>query len=336
MSLKNILLVLLSLTSSALYSEKYGSYDISFTHPVSAGMASLGIGFNNPSSSLYNNPAFLSSSSKYVVDGGIGVSANQKKFSPGMPTSFGFYIPSTENFGWGLNGKQVFYQNFPGGYDRMSAYTFSLFGSYKISENWNISLGVGPSVVFRAGYQSNYSIGATVSVSYQNKNHTLGISGQTIGKFRLEGYRDVDALKERLPEIAGLGYGYNWGQTLFYLEGRKIFWEKSTFDLNNENSKPNLDRGLGAEIKLSSGIQYSIKESRMQLRTGVETGGFYDEKGLNRRAGGIAIGASWNYKSADEDEMISIHLALLNYSIFSNKGGRLPESLLFLSVSYIF
>lgn len=253
-----------------------------------------------------------------------------------MLTSFGFYIPSGENFGWGLAGKQVFYQNFPGGYDRMSAYALSLFGSYKISENWNISLGVGPSVVWRAGYQSNYSISATASVSYQNKNHTFGFSGQTVGKFRLEGYRGVDAVKERLPEIAGLGYGYNWGQTLFYLEGRKIFWEKSTFDLNNENSKPNLDRGLGAEIKLSSGIQYSIKDSRMQIRTGAETGGFYDEKGVNRRAAGLALGASWNYKSADEDEMISIHLALLNYSVFSKKGGRLPESLLFLSVSYMF
>ncbi|MBK8393933.1 MAG: hypothetical protein IPL26_01635 [Leptospiraceae bacterium] len=333
--MKNILLVLF-LTNTPVFTEKYGPYDLSLTHPTSAGLASFGVGMQNLSSNLYNNPAFLSSKSKYIIDGGIGFATNEGKYTPIKPMSLGFYVPSNEKFGWGITGKESFYQNFPGGYDRMSAYGFSLFGSYKITENWNVSLGIGPSVVYRGGFQSNYSMNLSASLSYQNNNHTIGISGQSIGKFRLTGYRGVDTLKEKLPEIVGIGYGYTWGQTLFYLEGRKVFWEKSTFDLNKNNSKPDLERGLGAEIKISSGIQYSIKDSALQLRTGIESGGFYNEKGINRRAAGLALGASWNYKTADEEEIIGIHLAIINYSIFSEKGGRLPESILFSALSYIF
>jgi len=335
MRLKNILFLSLALNTS-LFSQKFGPYDLSLPHATSAGLASLGVGMNEPSSNLYTNPALLSSNSKRIVDAGVGVSTNQGRESSLKPMSGGFYIPIDEKYGWGITGKLTFYQNFPGGYDTMSMYAFSIFWSYKFSENWNGSVGIGPSVVLRGGYNSSYSLSPTVSLSYKNGNHLLGFFTQSPGKFRLEGYRGVDNLRERLPEFAAIGYSFQRGQTLFYSEVRKIFWEKSSFELNDANSKPNLDRGIGAEAKLSAGIQYNFKESPFQIRTGIETGGFYDEKGVNRRAGGIAAGVSWKIFKTKEEDSLNLHFTVLNYSILSRKGGRLPETLLYTSMSYFF
>ncbi len=335
MRLKNILFLSLVLNTS-LFSQKFGPYDLSLPHAASAGMASLGVGIHEPNSNLYTNPALLSSNTKRIVDGSLGVSTNQGKESSLKPLTAGFYIPIDEKYGWGITGKQTFYQNFPGGYDTMSMYAFSIFWSYKFSENWNGSVGVGPSVVLRGGYNSSYSLSPTLSLSYKNGNHLLGFSLQSPGKFRLEGYRGVDNLRERLPEFAAIGYSFQKGQTLIYSEARKIFWEKSSFELNDVNSKPNLERGLGAEVKLSLGLEYSFKEIPFQIRTGIETGGFYDEKGVNRRAGGISAGVSWKIFKTKEEDSLRLHFAVLNYSILSRSGGRLPESLFYLSLGYLF
>jgi hypothetical protein len=335
MRLKNILFLAFSFTLP-ISAGTFGSYDLSMTHAAPTGMAALGVGLMEPGANLYSNQALLSYQNKYVTDGGIGLSVNQGKYSPAKPISVGFYAPLDEKSGWGITGKQIFYQNFPGGYDLMSAYSVSIFYSYKFSENWNASVGIGPSTVFRGGFQSNYSISPLASLSYKKENHLLGLIVQSPGKFRLEGYRGVDSLKERLPEFAAIGYAYTRGQTLIYSELRKIFWEKSSFELNEEIYRPNFERGLGAEIKLSLGLQYSFKESPLQIRTGIETGGFYDNNAVNRRAAGLAAGFSWKILKAEEDSLLSVHVAILNYSIFSNKGGRQPESLLYLSLGYSF
>jgi len=335
MRLKNLLFLALIL-AYPLFAEKYGPYDLSFTHASSAGMASLGVGVNAPSANLYSNPAILSSNQKYIIDGGVTVSTNQGKYSALKPLSAGFYIPVDAKNGWGVTGKQTYYQNFPGGYEAMSNYTFSFFWTYKFSENWNGSIGIGPSVVYRGGYQSSFSLSPTASLSYKKEKHLVGLTMQSPGAFRLEGYRGVDNLKERLPEYAALGYSYQLQQTLIYSEIRKIFWERSTFDLNGQSSRPSLDRGLGAEVKLSLGLEQTIKDSPFQIRAGFESGGFYDTKGINQRSLGLAAGVSWNVFSTKEEEVFKIHLALVNYSIFSKSGGRQPESILFLSTSYLF
>ena len=335
MRLKNLLFLVL-IHTYPLFAEKFGSYDLSFTHASSAGMAGLGVGKIDPSSNLYSNPALLSSNQKYIVDGAITVSTDQGKYSAVKPLSAGFYIPVDSKNGWGVTGKQSYYQNFPGGYDTMSNYTFSLFWSYKFSENWNGSFGIGPSVVYRGGYQSSFSISPTASLSYKKEKHLVGLIMQSPGAFRLEGYRGVDNLKERLPEYAALGYSYQLQQTVIYSEVRKIFWERSSFDLNGQSSRPSLDRGLGAEVKLSLGLEQTIKDSPFQIRAGFESGGFYDTKGINQRSLGLAAGVSWNAFSTKEEEVFKIHLALVNYSIFSKSGGRQPESILFLSTSYLF
>jgi hypothetical protein len=335
MRLKNLLFLTCILTTS-LSAEKFGPYDLSYTHATPAGMASLGVGLNDPGSNLYSNPSLLASNQKYILDGGLTLSGNQGKYSPVKPLSTGFYVPVDNKNGWGATGKQTFYQNFPGGNDAMSNYTFSFFWTYKFSEKWNGSVGIGPSVVFRGGYQSSYSLSPTASLSYKNEKHLLGLTVQSPGKFRLEGYRGVDNLKERLPEYAAIGYSFLFQQTTIYSEVRKVFWERSSFDLNGQNSRPSLDRGLGAEVKVSLGAQHSVKDSPFQFRTGFELGGFYDSKGVNRRALGLAAGISWKAFTSEEDESLSLHLAIVNYSIFSKSGGRQPESILYLSTSYLF
>ncbi len=335
MGLKNILFLSFILTLP-LSADKFGPYDLGFTHAAPAGMASLGVALNDTGSNLYNNPSLLASNQKYIVDGGLTFSANQGSYSPLKPLSAGFYIPIDSRTGWGATGKQTYYQNFPGGFDTMTNYTFSFFWSYKLSEKWNGSVGIGPSVIYRGGFQSSYSLSPTASLSYKNEKHLLGLMMQSPGKFRLEGYRGVDNLKERLPEYAAVGYSYQLQQTLIYSEVRKIFWERSSFALNGQNTKPSLDRGFGAEIKLSLGAQHSLKDSPFQIRTGFELGGFYDSKGVNRRSLGLAMGFSWKVFRTEEDESLSLHIAIVNYSIFSKSGGRQPESILYLSTSYLF
>lgn len=335
MGLKNILFLVLIILSP-LYAENFGPYDLGFTHAVSAGMGSLGVGFNSPGSSLYSNPSLLASNQKTIVDGGLIFSGSQGNFSPLKPLSAGFFIPIDSKSGWGATGKQTYYQNFPGGLASMSNYTFSFFWTYQFSEKWSGSFGIGPSVVYRGGYQSSFSLSPTASISYKNEKHLVGLIVQSPGKFRLEGYRGVDNLKERLPEFAAIGYSYQWKDTILYSEMRKIFWERSSFDLNGQNTKPGLDRGLGAEIKFSLGAEHSFKDSNFQLRTGFESGGFYDSKGINRRSLGLALGLSWKVFSTQEDESLKVHFAIVNYSIFSKSGGRQPESIIYLSTSYLF
>lgn len=335
MRLKNILFLII-LISHSILAEKFGSYDLAFPNTTSAGTASLGVGLEDASANLYTNPALLSNQNKYVIDGGIGFATNQSKYNAVRPISAGFYIPINDKTGVGVTGKQTFYQNFPGGYDSMINYTFAFFGSYKINENWNASLGIGPSIVFRGGYQSNYSISPMGSISYKNGNHLIGILIQSVGKFREEGYRGADSLRERLPEYTAFGYSYKWGQTTIYSEARKIFWEKSSFHLNGSNSNPNLDRGIGAEIKLSLGATRSILDSNFLVRSGFEVGGFYNDKGQNKRSLALALGASWKLYQTENQESFFLHLAVVNYSIFSKSGGRQPESQLYFSGTYTF
>lgn len=335
MRLKNILFLSL-LFQSAVFSEKYGPYDLAFPSAVSAGTASLGVGQENSSSNLYTNPSLLSNENKSILDGGLSVSTNQNKYNALRPTSLGFYVPINATSGVGLTGKQSFYQNFPSGYDSMSNYTYSFFGSFKLNDNWNASIGIGPSVVYRGGYQSSYSISPQASLSYKKEKHLVGAFFQSTGKFRLEGYRSADSLRERIPEFFAIGYSYDLGQTKIYTEIRKIFWEYSSFKLNGNNSKPPLDRGIGAEFKYSLGFNHSISDTNFQIRSGIELGGFYNEKGQNKRSVGLAIGGSWKVYQSKEEDSFLIHFAIVNYSIFSKSGGRQPETQFYFSGSYLY
>ena len=328
--------IFVSLITAVKISAQYSSFDTSFNHPVSAGMASNGVALREKQNAIYNNPALLSYEKKSVLDGSALVSVQDNVYAPLRPGTAGFYIPLANNYGIGTAFKQVYANNFPDK-DRMFSYSTHVFFSYSWNENFSLAAGLGPATSFRSYTQSNFSWSGSVYLSYKTEKITFGGGLESGTKLRYEGYRGSDKLEETLPERLILGFGYQLNDSiLLYFEGRRIFWERSRFVLNERPEKPSFDRGLGAEEKISAGTRYLVSsEYKFFLRAGLELTGVYDNNGVNRRGAGLGFGGSVAIAPSVFGESLGVDFAILDYSILSKSGGREPETIFFLAVRSI-
>ena len=263
--------------ASKIFSENsFSPYSLNTFHPSSAGLMSSGVGLGNSPSSLYSNPANLVKENRSVLDAGLNLNSSQNKYSALLPASGGFFVQQEKSWGYGINFKQNFSRQFPDS-EKMISYNSSLFFAFQLTENFSISLGLGPSVVFRNNFQSSYSWSPFLSFAYANGKHRIGGLLQSSGKFRYDIYRGSDFLIERLPEYFVFGYSYSLKKNLqIYYEIRKVFWESSQFILNERNSKPHTERGFGAEIQNSLGFQKQMTSIPLRFQSGLELGGVYD------------------------------------------------------------
>ncbi len=166
-------------------------------------------------------------------------------------------------------------------------------------------------------------------MGYKIENLTLGFGFNSPGKFTYKAYRGSDPLEERLPESIELGISYQWESILWYMEGTRILYERSKFQLSDIDEKAKFDRGLGADTKVSSGIEIKNPDwNNWKIRFGLNTGGKYDAEGKNKRAMGIGLGITYFLDSEQKGSYLSA--GILNYSVFSQKGGRDPETFLLL------
>jgi hypothetical protein len=291
-----------------------------------------GVGLNSISS-LYSNPSSLLNANRNLVDFSLALPFSDSKSGALLPTSAGFFINYENKWGYGVRVKQSLYKDFPFE-SKNYTYTSSLLISYAISTRINWSGGIGPSSLFRNNVQSNYSWSYFSSFSLEKERHSFGLSLESFGAFKLEGYRGSDTLKERPPELLLLGYQYKLAtHTSFYGEARRLFYERSIFDLNGENAKPKLERGFGAEIQSSAGILANLNEN-WSFRTGIEYSGIFDPNGKNLKSIGLGFGFSYKLFE-EEEEKYRFHFSLQRIGLTSKSGGRNPETLLYLSASSI-
>lgn len=319
----------LQLLAISIYAQ-YGSFDITPSTPEKAGLAGNGIGIESREFSLYSNTAFLADKES-MVSGGILVASKENSISPLLPAHFGFYKKLDSNSGWGIRGQKMYSSLFRGN-EKLLHYESQIFYSY----NWNsfyMSFGIGPALGFRGIEYSPVGTTGIVNLGYKQEGFTIGLGGISPGKFSYKAYRDSDPLEEKLPDILELGSSYKWESFLFYLEATRLFYEKSKFRLSDLDERPSFDRGLGAEIKVSSGLEMENLIENWKFRLGVNTGGKYDADGKNRRAMGIGLGATYYLEADKKGGFFSV--GILNYSIFSRKGGREPETFFLLSGGYL-
>ena len=329
-NLKFFSLIFYFLFHQNVYSGAYSSFSPSYLHSESASIMSMGVAINSISS-LYSNPSLLLSSNRNLVDLSLALPFSESKSGALLPTSAGFFVNYENQWGYGVRVKQSLYKNFPFE-DKNYTYTSSVFISYALMPKLKISGGVGPSSLFRNNVQSNYSWTYFSSISFEHERHHLGLSLESFGSFKLEGYRGSDSLKERLPELLLFGYLYKLSTNYtFYGEARRLFYERSVFDLNGENAKPKLDRGLGAELQLSGGILTNLNE-KWSLRTGMEYSGIYDSNGKNLKSIGLGLGFSYKIFE-EEEESYRLHFSIQRIGLYSKSGGRNPETMLYLSAS---
>jgi hypothetical protein len=330
-----ILFVLLF--ASKIFSENsFSPYSLNTFPSSSAGLMSLGVGLGNSNSSLYSNPANLVKENRSLLDAGLNLHSWQNTYSALLPASGGFFVQQEKSWGYGINFKQNFSRQFPDS-EKMISYNSSLFFAFQLNENFSISLGIGPSVVFRNNFQSSYSWSPFFSFAYTNGKHRIGGLLQSSGKFRYDIYRGSDFLIERLPEYFAFGYSYSLKKDLqIYYEIRKIFWESSQFVLNERDNKPYTERGLGAEIQNSLGFQKKMDSIPLLFQTGIELGGVYDQNGRNKRSLGIGFGISYFLQDAEKNDSYAFSFSIQRQGVFSKSGDRSPENLFNFSATCFF
>ncbi|MCB1192742.1 MAG: hypothetical protein H7A23_24390 [Leptospiraceae bacterium] len=324
-----LLILFFSLTTQVF--SQYSSYNLLPNNATSAGLASSGIALDEKLSSLYANPSLLANSENHIIHIGGTTAAQGNSFNAVRPLGVGFYTGINDHSGWGIKAEQMYYKNYPND-SRLFNYGVYLFGSYRWKNNWFMSLGVGMAYLYREEERSNSSFSPSAQVSYKSPKFVLALSYKTQGKYDLK-YRGSDELKEKLPDFLTLGFQYSINPKFTsYSEVTRIFWENSTFKLNKEDERPKFDRGLGTEIKFSTGLQYT-HSPKLKLRGGFEFGGMYNEKGQNERTTAFAAGFSYFPFLKDQNEKLSVNFAFLDYSIL-NKNKREPETIFFLSFGY--
>lgn len=310
---------------------QYGSFDLLPNNPTSAGLGSSGIALEENASSLYSNPGLLANSENHIVHIGGVTSAQGNNFNSVRPIGVGFYTGINDHSGWGIKAEQTYYKNYPHD-SRLLNYGIYIFGAYSWKKRWFLSIGAGLSYLVRETERSNSSFSPSIQLSYKKPKYTLSISYKSQGKYSLL-YRNSDELKEKLPDFVSIGFKYPFKKKFVsYSELTRIFWENSRFKLNREDARPKFDRGLGAEIKFATGIQYPYSP-KLKLRAGLEFGGMYDDTGKNERTTAIATGLSYFPFRKKQNEKLSLDFALIDYSIL-NKDKREPETLFFFSLSY--
>ena len=330
-----ILFLFALLLPSSLIAQ-YSSFDLIPSHPIGGGMASNGVGLKDSILNLSSNPAFLAGKKEAIIDGGLNIPFQGKESSSIKPTNLGAYYPLNSLSGVGFSGKTVLHSAFPDS-SKFSLFQGHFFYSIVFSDRYYFSFGLGPGIGFRQREQSNLSLSPYFSGGVDWGKLTIGFSIQSPGGvYRYKLYRGGDELNERLPPIGLLGLSYNLSKNLqLYSEFKRLFFEKSSFQLNGEESKPNFDRGFGAEVKASFGLSLTLQEeSVVKIRSGMEIGGKYDSRGKNLRGTGLGFGIG--YLPNPNGKGFEINLSVLDYSLLSPKDGYPSETFFFSSLGYHF
>jgi hypothetical protein len=315
---------------------QYAPFDTVPVHTIGAGLASEGIALRDPLLNLSSNPAFLAGTSSPILDTGVMLPFQGTQSAALKPSHFGGYYPLDNVSGIGVRGRNLFHSSFPSE-SKSTYFQTQVFYSRQFKDIFYYSLGLGPGVGFRGGEQSNLSLSPFVSLGLKYNKFTAGFSAQNPGGvFRYKSYRSADVLEERLPPTIGLGMSYDLtGNLQLYSELRRILYEKSSFTLNGDETKPKFDRGIGGEVKLSLGLSLAIREDSVwKIRTGLEMAGKYDETGKNRRGTGIGFG--FGYIPNPNGNGFQFNFALLDYSLISPKNGYPSETLFFVSLGYLY
>ncbi|MCB1156865.1 MAG: hypothetical protein H7A25_12130 [Leptospiraceae bacterium] len=317
---------------------QYASYEPEINSASAAGMASSGLGNSDMSIALYENQGFLLYKNQHHIGGGF-VFPKQARFAAAEPLSAAFFIRSSQFFGWGISGKSTFSRHFPHE-ERNLGYAVPLHLSFGNPAFGFFTLSAGPSFYFRENILSSYSVYLRAAYALSLGDFSIGLAASSPGKFRLDEYRNADKLRERQAESIDFGIKYNFSQNFaYYTELRKILWEKSAFELNGMEEKPDFERGIGAEAKISQGLSYSFtKRNTYILKTGLEFGGYYNEKGENVRRLGLALGLGIQFanKNRDETDALSFHLSVLDYSLIRSQKEKRAETRFYASLHYSF
>jgi hypothetical protein len=315
---------------------QYASTDLLYPSAESAALGSEGVGLTDKTISLAANPAFLANSKSMVAIGNVYLPASGQAYGAVRPAATGLYYPITDKFGMGLRvrtiyGSEFYYEQ------RNSSIQSHLFGSYAITEKLSMFAGVGPSLTYRNGEQSSWSYSFNAGLGYVSGKWSIGLTAQRPGVFNYKRYRGSDVLEEKLPDSFSLGAGFKALENLtFYSEVRRVLWEKSWFSLNDLPAKPNTERGIGAELKLSGGAIYTIKNeaSVWKIRAGLEMGGKYSDAGQNQRSTGLGVGLTYRPGWNDETGNFTYTFSLLDYSVLAKRGGRYPETILYFGIGF--
>lgn len=215
-------------------SAQISGYDVAYPSAYLLGLSSQGVVSQNPMASLYGNTAFLSYQSKHMMDVSLNGSHANGKFSPLYISGAGYYSFS-ESFGFGVRGKPVYLRSFPTD-ERYSNYAFQTFANWKLNPYISFALQIGPSVSGRLGGYSSYSWNVSLSTAIQYENFRLGIILESPGKYRFDEYLGSERLKEKLPERALVGFGYQWNDWIFVqAEFSRKFYERTSVNFNQSN-----------------------------------------------------------------------------------------------------
>lgn len=307
---------------------QYSSFELGTS---SSGLGGQGAGLSDRETSLGANPSFLAGTGSQVQGGLLFFTLNNKS-SPIQASPTGFYYNLDSDSGWGMRFRSGFMGQFPAN-TKLTHYESDLF----FSKKWNhffFSVGIGPRLGFRGREQSRWSLGGFLGLGLQINDWTLGLFGSISGKYAYEEYRGSDPLEERLPNYLFFGLRHKLGENwAFYGEIGRIFYEYSRFRLSDSESKPNLDRGLGADLDTNLGLEYAPHtEMRIRIRTGFGFAGKFNPEGQNKRGLALSLGLRF-FPFAQEDFFLNFHL--LNHSIFSKSGNILPENVYSFSGGYL-
>jgi hypothetical protein len=201
-------------------------------------------------------------------------------------------------------------------------YSGNVFYSTKWKEFY-ISFGLGTRISWRGKELSKWSLGGLSGMEYRTPFFSLGFFYHSSGSFTYKEYRESDKLKEKLPDFAYLGITKTLsGSFQISLEIGRVFYESSKFILNSSNEKPNLERGIGADIEPNFSIESTLSES-FQFLFGFGLVGEYDENGKNRRGGRLILQSIF-FPFGEKNFYLKI--AHTNHSILSKSGKYTPEN----------
>ncbi|MCB1140941.1 MAG: hypothetical protein H7A24_06685 [Leptospiraceae bacterium] len=314
---------------------QYSSFDSISPHPSAAGLASEGAGISEPGLNLTSNTSYLAGEKDTILEFGGLLSIQGQVSSPIHPGGIGFYLPLDEKSGWGFRGRSIYRSSFPGSTKSLN-YQSQVFYSRKWGNSFTWSLGIGPGFGIRGFERSALKPTGTLNLGYQIGDFRFGLTSQHPGgRYEYKLYRNGDLLREINPPSLAFGVAYSLFPKLqIYMETKRIFYESSSFNLNEYENRPVFDRGIGAEWKTSAGVHLGVQEdSTWSIKAGVQMGGKYDSTGKNKR--GTGLGYALSYSPHPYGKEFTFNIGVLDYSILSTKKGMDPESFLYMSLGYI-
>lgn len=309
---------------------QYHPFDVQPASAESAGLAGNSLSIRDRNMNIYSNPALLAGTDKTSVSGGFYFSGKGRTASAVLPSQAGVYVPYSENLGFGFRMRPTFGNNFP--YEKkVTLFSSQIFASYRMNSFYFFA-GLGPSLAYRGREQSNYSGSFSAGVSYEWNRLLISFSAERPGlNFRFRAFRDSDRLQERFPDILSFALGYTVSDSIqISWETKRVLYENTVYKLNDSDSRPDFERGIGGKWKTGMGIQYELKEESVwKFRAGGEFGGIYDEKGRSRRSFGLGLGLTYEPSSAESTPSFSF--SILDCSLFHVRGERPRETFYYFS-----